>query len=330
MGSGSWSSVAYSTRSTTKAAAGIPAFDYDAKVKTSVPRSSWAAHDRLDPKGVKVRESRDSDEHPTSTPIAVLLDVTGSMSAVVHAIHAKLPELYGLLLRKGYVEHPQIMFGGIGDAYSDRVPLQVGQFESDNRADEDLEKLFIEGNGGGQVRESYELAAYFMARHTVTDHWEKRGERGYLFIVGDESNYPNVNRRQVETIVGDDLPEDLATSAIYAELLERWQVFYIQPAGGYHGGDQAVLDSWRALLNQNVLPLDDPTAVCEVIALQIGLAEGTIDLDEGIEDLKAAGASASAIAAASKAVVAVGAGAAPATASDDLPDIGASGPVDRL
>lgn len=107
-------------------------------------------------------------------------------------------------------------------------------------------------------------------------------------------------------------------------------MFYIQPAGGYHGGQQDILDSWRALLGQNVLPLDDPSAVCEAIALQIGLAEGTIDLDEGLDDLREAGVDARAIAAAGKAVVAVGAGAAPATASGDLPEVGGAGGVDRL
>ena len=59
------------------------------------------------------------------------------------------------------------MFGAIGDATCDRVPLQVGQFESDNRMDDDLGRIVLEGGGGGQQTESYELAMYFMARHTV-------------------------------------------------------------------------------------------------------------------------------------------------------------------
>lgn len=35
----------------------------------------------------------------------------------------------------------------------------------------------------GREKESYELAAYFLARHTATDAWEKRGQRGYVFII---------------------------------------------------------------------------------------------------------------------------------------------------
>ena len=82
-------------------------------------------------------------------------------------LQRKLPQLLGLLLRKGYADDPQIMFGAIGDATCDRAPLQVGQFESDNRMDDDLGRILLEGGGGGQKTESYELAMYFMARHTV-------------------------------------------------------------------------------------------------------------------------------------------------------------------
>jgi len=49
---------------------------------------------------------------------AVLFDVTGSMGQVPRALQQKLPQLLGLLLRQGYVEHPQILFGAIGDATS--------------------------------------------------------------------------------------------------------------------------------------------------------------------------------------------------------------------
>lgn len=330
MGYTTYSDVAYSTRSAAKMDAGIPTFDYDDTLRRTVPRSAWKAHETLDPKGVKVRESRDSDAHPTAKPIVVFLDVTGSMGPVVHAIHAKLPELYGVLMRGAYVDHPAILFGAVGDAHSDAVPLQVGQFESGNETDEAVERLVIERGGGAGVSESYELAAYFVARHTATDEWEKRGGKGYLFIVGDEMNYPKVSRRQVEEVIGDTLQDDIPTADIYAELQERWEVFYIQPAQASWGGNPRPLDHWKGLLGQNVLPLEDPTAVCEVIALQIGLCEGTIDLEEGIEDLREAGADAKAIAAASKAVVPAGAGAAPATASDDLPEIGGGGGVDRV
>jgi len=39
------------------------------------------------------------------------------------------------------------------------------------------------------------------------------------------------------------------------------------------------------LLGQNVIELDDLDAVCETIALTVGLGEDSIDLDEGLADL---------------------------------------------
>src|SRR5437588_62667 len=138
-----------------------------------------------------------------------------------------------------------------------------------------------EGGGGGHDTESYELALYFMARHTSLDCVEKRGRKGYLFLIGDERSYARVSRRQVAHIIGDTLQEDIPVEQIVAELTRRYEVFYILPPGAAHGGDHTILDHWRALLGQHVLELDDPDAVCETIALAIGLCEDAIALADG-------------------------------------------------
>jgi hypothetical protein len=67
-------------------------------------------------------------------------------------------------------------------------------------------------------------------------------------------------------------------------------VFYILPQSASYGGDPKILGFWRKLLGQNVLELEDPEAVCETIALTIGMMEGTIDLYAGADDLKEFGA----------------------------------------
>src|SRR3954469_6251663 len=287
MGNGTWSTNVYDAAASYRAATGASAFAYSDGGATSV-------HDDLNPFGVTVRESRDSDDHPESLALAVLFDVTGSMGNVPRTLQSKLPGLLGLLMRKGYVEHPQILFGAVGDATCDRAPLQVGQFESDNRMDEDLGRILLEGGGGGQQTESYELAMYFMARHTSIDCFEKRGRRGYLFIIGDELAYRRVKRAEVKKIIGDDLPEDISTEAILAELKRRYHVYYILPAGSSYVGDRAVLSYWRGLLGQNMIELDDLDAVCEPIALRVGLEEGAVDLDDGLRDLTDVGSTAGA------------------------------------
>ncbi|WP_329494047.1 hypothetical protein [Kitasatospora herbaricolor] len=284
MGSGSWSTNVYDAAAHYRAATGAGAFDYSDRA-TSGARDTWQAHPSLAPKGLTVRESRDSAEHPASLPIAVLFDVTGSMQSVPRVLQTKLPELFGLLLRKGYTEHPQILFGAVGDATCDRVPLQLGQFESDNRMDDDLGNILLEGGGGGQMTESYELAMYAMARHTALDSVERRGRRGYLFLIGDEKPYGKVKAREVREVLGDEITEDIPITAVLAELRRLYDVYFILPAGTAHAGSADVLGTWRKLLGQNVIELDDLGAVCETIALTVGLGEEAIDLEEGLDDL---------------------------------------------
>ncbi len=299
MGSGRWSTDVYDAATRMRAATGTSAFAY-------TDSGAREVHDALNPFGVSMRESRDTDEHPQSLAIAVLFDVTGSMRTVPQILQTKLPSLLGLVLRKGYVAHPHIMFGAIGDATCDHAPLQIGQFESDNRMDEDLGRILLEGGGGGQQTESYELAMYFMARHTSIDCFEKRGRKGYLFIIGDELAYRKVKKAEVQRIIADELAEDIRTEAILAELKRRYHVYYILPAGSSYVGDAKTTEYWRNLLGQNFIELDDLDAVCETIALTIGLGEEAIDLEEGLDDLVAVGSTAGA--SVSKALATVGGG----------------------
>ncbi|MFD6716704.1 hypothetical protein AMK25_04260 [Micromonospora sp. TSRI0369] len=284
MGSGIWSTDVYDAADRYRRRTGKSAFSYSDSGARKV-------HPALDPRDA-LRESRDSAEHPQSTPIAVLFDVTGSMGHVPRVLQSKLPQLLGLLLRQGYAKDPQVMFGAIGDATCDRVPLQIGQFESDNRMDDDLGRIVLEGGGGGQMMESYELALYFMARHTTTDSWDKRGRRGYLFIIGDELAYPGVKAAEVARLIGDDLREDMPVRQMVDEVTARWDTYYLLPAGSHYAGNRKVLDFWRGLLGQNAVELDDLDAVCETIALTVGLGEQAIDLDAGLRDLDRAGSTA--------------------------------------
>ena len=294
MGNSNWSTDAYHARQAYNSSVGSSSFGYTDDVLSSAPRNTWKTHPSLNPKGVGVRESRDSDEHPNSLAISVLFDVTGSMGRVPRILQTKLPDLFGLLLRKGYVEDPQILFGGIGDATCDRAPIQIGQFESGNELEDDLGNILLEGGGGGQATESYELAMYFMARHTSMDCLEKRGRRGYLFIIGDEMAYAAVKGREVRDVIGDDVPGNIPFPRILAELQRSFEVFFIMPTGSHYYNDTRVRGFWDTHLGQNVIYLDDIEAVSETIAVTVGLAEEAIDLEEGLSDLAEAGSNAGA------------------------------------
>jgi hypothetical protein len=103
-----------------------------------------------------------------------------------------------------------------------------------------------------------------------------------------------VNPTQVRRIIGDDLREPIRTEAVIAELRRTFDVYFIIPGAAGWGGDREIRERWRQLLGQNVIELDDLDAVCETIALTVGLAEDSIDLDAGLADLVTFGSTAGA------------------------------------
>lgn len=277
MGGGAWSNNEYEDRAATRKATGKSAFNYTDSVMASTPVSARRVHEMLDPKGVKFRESRDSVEHPNSKAIGVLFDVTGSMGDTPRRLQEKLPKLMSMILQKGALVDPQILFGAIGDGHCDRGPLQVGQFESDIKMEEHLGNLWLEGGGGGSSEESYDLAMYFMARHTAMDCLEKRGEKGYLFLMGDEKYYRTVSKSIVKEFIGDTLQDDIKIEDIVAELQEKFEVFFIfTPSAGY-GLSSGHPEIWKKLFAERVLLLPNTDAVCETIAATIAMCEGAVD-----------------------------------------------------
>ena len=130
------------------------AFSYSAYTVTDTTGASRrAVHPAITP--YKTRREVNNE-----TPIVVALDVTRSRGDDTKLMYDKLPMLMGQIALQGYVQNPGISFAAIGDVHSDSAPLQVGQFEADNRLDEVLSRIWIEEGGGGTGQESYELAAY--------------------------------------------------------------------------------------------------------------------------------------------------------------------------
>lgn len=273
MGGGSFDSKAYSTftRSTahkpTAGAGGI--------------YSGHTLDPYLDPKGIKFRESRDSADNPKSTPIIVALDETGSMGSLADVIAREgLGTLFTGILERKPVTDPHLMFMGIGDAENNEVaPLQVSQFEADNRIVEQLTKLYLEHKGGGNAGESYNLAWYFAAFHTVHDSMEKRGKRGYLFTVGDEPVLPNLTKDQIKRYIGDDVQADFDSKTLLELAQRNYDVYHVVIQEGSAGGTARTRDCWTNLLGQKVIFLADHKKLAEVIVSAIEVAEGRDAID---------------------------------------------------
>ena len=253
------------------------------------------AHMKLDPKrknraGIIIRESRDNDQHPASTPIAVFFDTTGSMGHIPALLVEKLGSLMKLLVDRKYVTDPQLLFGAINDAGSrSEVPLEVGQFESSNEMDDVVTKIWSgQSGGGGGLNESYELAFYYMARYAALDSLEKRNKKGYFFIIGDEMPYDSVSPDEVLEFVGDTIQE-ISTVDILTELRAKFEVFWILPNTSTARSPE-VNQKLTELFGQNLIRMSNAEQVCETIAATIAIQEGR-DPREVIKDLKDHGAS---------------------------------------
>lgn len=254
-------------------------------------------HQLMDPRGLKVRESRDNADHPNSLAVVFALDVTGSMGSVPDLLaRQELPTFMKLLTGCG-IPDPQLMFMAIGDAHSDNAPLQIGQFESTAELmDQWLTWSYLEGGGGGTGEESYELAFYVLAQHTDLDCWVKRRKKGYLFMTGDELPYPAISRHQVGSLIGDTLDEDLPIEEVIAAAAETCHLFFLIPDLQRRRRCEG---RWRELLGDNVICMEAPEDTCAVAAAIVGLTEraipdldavATILRDNGLSDARAAAA----------------------------------------
>ncbi len=287
MGGGSWDDREYNSRVSDRKKKGISDFAYDDTMRSSRAEDQ-KANPQMDPKSV-IRESRDSAAHPESLAIKVAIDVTGSMQNNPKIFQKALPRLMGLLLKNG-IEHPQIMFSAIGDATCDRVPFQVGQFESGVQMDDDLGRMFLEGGGGGQNTESYELELYFAARKTSIDCFEKRGKKGYLFIPGDEMPYNSVKAGEVKRILGDKIQNNIPVEEIVAEASKMYHIFFVIPENAANARDLSVTQRWISLLGQGrVVRISKSESLPEFIAIMVAVGEGKLSVSDAKKRIKEAG-----------------------------------------
>lgn len=234
-------------------------------------------HPDLNPLGVVMRESRDSDLNPISNAIIVGVDVTGSMGIIAdYFVKTGLGILFQNILDRKPVTDPHLMIMAIGDANCDSAPLQVSQFEADLEIAKQLEKVYVEHGGGGNDFESYELPWYFAANHVSMDCWEKRGKKGYLFTIGDEEPSRGAIARQISEIIGDTPQIDMSLEDLYEVVSRMFHVYHIIVKEGSHCHYHfdTVKAKWTALMGQHAIVLKDYTKLSEVIESIIEVNEG--------------------------------------------------------
>lgn len=224
-----------------------------------------AIHETMLPSKALLRECRDSETHPVTIPIIFSLDVTGSMRTIPeNLIREGLPKLMSKLIQDGQKD-ASLLFLAIGDHECDRAPLQVGQFESgDEELDLWLTRTWLEGRGGGNVGESYLLAWYYAAFHTSTDAFEKRGQKGYLFTVGDEPCLDTLPSNAIKQIMGTEKASTYTRQELLAKAQEKFHVFHFHISEDRE--NKSALKQWEGMLGQNCIDVKDYRKVPELLA----------------------------------------------------------------
>lgn len=235
--------------------------------------------------GQIIRESRDSDTTPVTTPIAVFLDVTGSNKDIAEPVLKTLPTLMATLVAEQVVPGPQVLFGAIGDfeACRDRC-FQAGQFENGLEVASDLADIVPIGMGGGNGTESYDFAMWFMAQYAALDSLEKRGKKGYFFLICDESTGNGLKAdhwNSAMQLSSDDpgyLKADVPMEQVVEALSEKFDICIIYPTqNGYFKSRPQFINSWKNLLPEQVYECEDADSITAFITGLIGMKEG-IDL----------------------------------------------------
>jgi hypothetical protein len=285
MGGGSWDHSTYTSSRASRASKGVSDFHYSDTATQNTP-----VHPNLDPQRIKGKpfeklESRDSKEHPESNAVFVSFDVTGSNYTRAVEAQKRLPNLMNLL--RTYLTDPQVLIAANDDIeVEDRRSIQISDYESDNRIDEDIRNVLLTNNGGGNDGESYDLILLAAAQMTVLDCLDKRGRKGYFFMYADEPIRTHVEAAQVKRIFDIDAEGKLPISAVIKKLKEQYHVFVIWPLGGY---DHARAQYVKLFGKECVATLQDAHLICELIGSLVGMNEKKLPKQKIIEDLVASG-----------------------------------------
>ncbi len=236
---------------------------------TTKPASAIFSHslsNAMDPNGVMLRESRDSEEHPNTVSIILALDVTGSMGSIPHfLVKEGLPHIMGNIIQRG-IKDPQLLFLAVGDHECDNSPLQVGQFESsDELLDKWLTEVYLEGGGGGNAGESYLLAWYFAGFHTVLDSFEKRQQKGFLFTIGDEPTLSEIPAKALEKIMGKGQHKSYPASILLDKARERYHVYHLHIKETSAGSQKGTQDGWKQLMGDHLVMVDRYNEIAKII-----------------------------------------------------------------
>lgn len=225
--------------------------------------------------GMQLRESIISEENPNPTPIILALDVTGSMNSISAQIaRTEFAKMMTAIHEKGIVSDPHVMFMGFDDVHVQRVgALQVSYFEPDLRIVEQLDKMWLVNNGGGNGSESYDLPWYFAGKYTYLEGYEKQARKGFLFTFGDEPvPEETMTARELESVFGKGDYENISPAQSLKLAQEKFTVFHVC----IESHSKSMRSGWENLLGSNVIYVQrsDINYLSDIVIATMAIASG--------------------------------------------------------
>ena len=203
----------------------------------------------------------------SSAPLVIVTDETGSMGEWPKVMFSKLPYLE-LEAREYLGQDMEISWCAFGDAPNgEDYPVQARPFTSGTDLKPKLMELVIEGNGGGQMRESSELIALYLANNVEMPNAIKP----ICILTTDEMPWENVSPDMAKEFAFVAIEKRMSAKEIFDALSRKFSVYVILKPYNVGAGDsdatnKAVYNTWVDILGADrVAALPDPNRVVDVI-----------------------------------------------------------------
>src|SRR3989339_143782 len=273
--------------------------DYSFDDKPAVTRKSaadYAASDNrryVAPTRVRLPSVKETEmKTDGKLAMAIMLDTTGSMYKLPGFFFERTPAIYvetnaamqgkDLKQLKSGEKLEDLLDVGIisvGDTASDQIPIQAFGYCHGQELVENIKKILPSGRGGGNAVESYDLAAYYLLKHSKTPQIPQ-GLKPLLIIIGDEGFYEDIKPEDVKAHLGDEIPGVLKTADVYKALMKKFDVFMLRPEPIGEDGRKAyeedtykqIHKQWTGVLGpERVLKMDDTSRLVDDIVMVTGI-----------------------------------------------------------
>jgi len=211
-------------------------------------------------------------------PLIIMCDQTGSMGEWPAVIFSKLPYLCNEVGEYNGKD-AEIAFGAVGDArMGETYPLQARPFGQGQKLLQSLKELIMEGKGGSNDCESYELALLYCLMNVDMP----KAVHPVLILICDENIYDSITKAHAASY-GIEIEKAMKIEEICEGLKEMYGGVYIlrKPYGGQQENGR-IHARWAAMLgSDHVIDLDDPQRAVDVIFGILAKESGKIDYFRG-------------------------------------------------